>query len=76
MFAYIVGKCLWLPPSPKAALAFLVYFYGINPDFTIVDYESVIKQQLVASGYTEQRADNEIKWLDKCMEMYDPKLGR
>ena len=73
-FAYLIGKCVWAPPSAKAALAFLVYFYGLDPSMTIVDYEAVLQQQMVAAGMTADEAKAKMQWLDKCMvDAYTPK---
>lgn len=44
-FAFVFGKCIWSPPSAKAALALLLYFYGIGNDLPST-YEASIEQQL------------------------------
>jgi hypothetical protein len=66
-FAFMIGKCLWGPPSAKAALAFIVYFYGLNPEFGTIEYETVIQQQMIAAGATADEAKAKMEWLDKCM---------
>jgi hypothetical protein len=46
-FAMIFGKCVWIPPSPKAALLALSYFYGVAPGVPPAEYEAAIRAQLV-----------------------------
>jgi hypothetical protein len=69
-FAMIFGKCVWIPPSPKAALLALSYFYGITPGVPPAEYEDAIRGQLVAAGATEEAAQAEVKWLDNCFASY------
>lgn len=71
-FALIFGKCVWVPPSPKAATMALAYFFGTVPGVTADAYEAVIRQQLVAAGATEEAALAEMKWLDACFANYAP----
>jgi hypothetical protein len=66
----IFGKCLWIPPSPKAALLALSYFYGVAPGVAPAEYEEAIRGQLVAAGATQDAAAAEVKWLDDCFASY------
>jgi hypothetical protein len=72
-FAMIFGHCVWIPPSPKAALAALSLFYGIGistgPD--IADAEASIAGQFVAAGKSQSEADKEIAWLNSCFATYE-----
>ena len=71
-FAMIFGHCVWIPPSPKAALAALCLFYGIGiggePDITAS--EKAIAQQYVATGKTQEEANSEVLWLNTCFGTY------
>jgi hypothetical protein len=69
-FAMIFGKCVWIPPSPKAATLVLAYFFGTVPGATPADYESQIRQQFVAAGATQEAAAAEMSWLDGCFATY------
>lgn len=64
------GGCQWTPPSPKAAAAFVSYFYGLDPNLMPADYEAIIEQQLVAAGETPERAHKEMAMLDRCFSHY------
>ena len=66
----IFGKCVWIPPSPKAALLALNYFYGVVPGLPATEYETAILAQLVAAGATREAAAAEVKWLDDCFASY------
>jgi hypothetical protein len=69
-FGFVIGKCIWYPVSPKAALVFLLYFYGINPEVDTTVYQTVETQQIVkfyGSPDAELSANAEIRWLDECM---------
>jgi hypothetical protein len=65
-FAMIFGKCVWTPPSPKAATIALAYFFGTLQGVPAETYENALRQQLVAAGSSERAAAAEIKWLDEC----------
>jgi hypothetical protein len=39
-FAMIFGKCVWIPPSPKAAALALAYFFGTVPGVLPEQYEA------------------------------------
>ena len=65
------GGCYWSPPSPKAAAAFIDYFYGIGAPLVLPsEYEASIEQQLVAAGETPHEAKAEMGRLDRCMARY------
>jgi hypothetical protein len=69
-FAMIFGRCVWIPPSPKAALMALSYFYGAVLGGTPADYEAALRTQLVAAGSTEEAATAEVRWLKDCFASY------
>jgi hypothetical protein len=69
-FAMIFGKCVWIPPSPKAALMALSYFYGAAPGVAPAEYETALRAQFLAAGFTQQAATAEVKWLDDCFDSY------
>jgi hypothetical protein len=69
-FAMIFGKCVWIPPSPKAALLALSYFYGAVLGGTPDEYEAALRAQFVAAGFTQQAASAEVRWLDDCFASY------
>jgi len=71
-FAMIFGKCVWVPPSPKAATLALAYFFGTMPGVTPGAYEDGIRQQLVVAGATQEAASAEVKWLVGCFATYTP----
>jgi hypothetical protein len=74
-FAMIFGKCVWIPPSPKAALVALSYFFGTIPGLMPEAYEAQLHQQIVAAGASEQAASADVKWLKDCFASYTP-IGR
>jgi hypothetical protein len=69
-FAMIFGKCTWIPPSPKAAALALAYFFGTAPGVQPAEYESQLRQQLMAAGASEEAASADVKWLDQCFASY------
>jgi hypothetical protein len=69
-FAMIFGKCVWVPPSPKAATLALAYFFGTVPGLPAYEYEAQIRQQIVAAGASQEAAASEVKWLDQCFATY------
>jgi hypothetical protein len=69
-FAMIFGKCVWTPPSPKAALLTLSYFYGVAPGVPPAQYEDAIRAQLVSAGATQEAAAAEVHWLEDCFASY------
>lgn len=72
-FAMIFGRCVWIPPSPKAALAALSLFYGvgIGSGADVAGYEAAIAGQYVSSGKTEAEAQQEIAALNACFGTYE-----
>ena len=72
-FAMIFGHCVWIPPSPKAALVALNLFFGIGtttqPDITAA--EAIIAAQYVAGGKTEIEAQKEVASLNACFGTYE-----
>jgi hypothetical protein len=72
-FAMIFGHCVWIPPSPKAALAALSLFFGIGiqgqPDISV--REEVLASQYVAAGKTQGEAHKEVDALNSCFGTYD-----
>jgi hypothetical protein len=69
-FAMIFGRCVWTPPSPKAATIALAYFFGSLQGVPAESYENALRQQIVAAGSSKQAAAAEIKWLDDCFANY------
>src|SRR5215469_5969054 len=72
-FAMIFGRCVWIPPSPKAALAAFNLFVGIatrtEPDIATV--EAIIISQYTAAGKSKADADKEVAWLNSCFATYE-----
>jgi hypothetical protein len=72
-FAMIFGHCVWIPPSPKAALVALNLFFGIGtttqPDITAA--EGTIAAQYVAGGRTQVEAQEKITWLNACFGTFE-----
>lgn len=66
----IFGKCVWVPPSPKAAVVALSYFFGTVPGVLPAQYEAELRDQIVAAGATSEAAAEDIKWLDDCFASY------
>jgi hypothetical protein len=69
-FAIIVGKCVWVPPSAKAAALFVAYFFGTVPGLLSEVYEHDLAQQFVAAGMTAEGAGGELRWLNDCIGTY------
>ena len=72
-FAMIFGHCVWIPPSPKAALVALNLFFGIGsttqPDITAA--EAIIAAQYVSAGKTQIQAQREVDSLNTCFGTYE-----
>ena len=72
-FAMIFGHCVWIPPSPKAAVVALNLFFGIGtttqPD--IAAAEAIIAAQYVAGGKTQLEAQKEVAVLNACFASYE-----
>jgi hypothetical protein len=69
-FAMIFGRCVWTPPSPKAAFLVLSYFFGTIPNMSSTQYEAAVREQMVAAGSTEAAAAAEVGWLNECFAKY------
>jgi len=69
-FAMIFGKCVWIPPSPKAATLALAYFFGTVPGVLPAQYEAQLREQIAAAGATQEAAAAEVAWLDTCFASY------
>jgi hypothetical protein len=72
-FAMIFGHCVWIPPSPKAALAALSLFFGIgiNGEPDIAAREAILASQYVAGGKTPIEAQKEVASLNTCFGTYE-----
>lgn len=72
-FAMIFGHCIWIPPSPKAALIALSLFYGIgiNTQPDVASAEAIIASQYVAGGKTQLAAEKEVAALNACFASYE-----
>ena len=72
-FAMIFGHCVWMPPSPKAALVALNLFFGIGisgePD--IAAGEAILSEQYVSAGKTLVEAQKEVASLNACFATYE-----
>lgn len=72
-FAMIFGRCVWIPPSPKAALAAFSLFFGIDtttePD--IAAAEAIIASEYIVGGKSQSEADKQIAWLNSCFATYE-----
>ena len=72
-FAMIFGHCVWMPPSPKAALIALNLFFGIGisggPD--IAAGEAILAGQYVFAGKTLLEAQQEVASLKACFGSYE-----
>lgn len=69
-FALILGHCAYIPPSGRAALAIVGYFFGAVPGYSVADYHAALTEQLVAAGETAAQAAKEVAWLDRCAASY------
>jgi hypothetical protein len=72
-FAMIFGHCVWMPPSPMAALLALHLFFGIDisTNSEYLDAETAIAQQYVSAGKTEAAAKKAVADLDACFGTYE-----
>jgi hypothetical protein len=72
-FAMIFGHCVWIPPSPKAALIALSLFYGIgiNTQPEVTTAEAIIASQYVVGGKTQIEAEKEVAALNACFATYE-----
>ena len=72
-FAMIFGHCVWIPPSPKAALVALGLFFGIgiNGEPDIAAGEAILASQYVAAGKTPIQAQKEVVSLNACFGTYE-----
>jgi hypothetical protein len=72
-FAIIFGHCVWIPPSPKAALIALSLFFGIgvNSEPDIAAGEAILASQYVAAGKTQIEAQKEVASLNACFASYE-----
>jgi len=72
-FAMIFGHCVWIPPSPKAALIALNLFFGIgiNSEPDIAAGEAILAGQYVSAGKTLVEAQKEVASLNACFGSYE-----
>ena len=72
-FAMIFGHCVWIPPSPKAALIALSLFFGIgiNTEPDIAAGEAILASQYVSAGKTQIEAQKEVALLNTCFGTYE-----
>jgi hypothetical protein len=72
-FAIIFWRCVWIPPSPQAALAGLSLCFGIGirtePDTAAA--EAIIASQYIVAGKTRSETDKEIAWINSCFATYE-----
>jgi len=71
--AIIFGHCVWIPPSPKAALIALSLFFGIgvNSEPDIAAGEAILASQYVSAGKTQLDAQKEVASLNACFGSYE-----
>jgi len=69
----IFGHCVWIPPSPKAALVALSLFFGIgvNSESDISAGEAILASQYVSAGKTQIEAEKEVITLNTCFGTYE-----
>ena len=69
----IFGHCVWIPPSPKAALvaANLFFGIGINNDPDVAAGEAVLASEYVTAGKTQIEARKEVASLNACFATYE-----
>lgn len=72
-FAMIFGHCVWIPPSPKAALVALNLFFGIgiNNEPDVAVSEAVLASEYVTAGKTQIEAQKEVASLNACFGTYE-----
>lgn len=71
-FAILFGKCLWHPPSGKAAVVAILWLFGqADPDMA----REAITQQYIVSGQDETKAKESVEVLDACFVVPDEKNG-
>ena len=72
-FAIIFGHCVWVPPSPKAALVALGLFFGVGVtgEADVLADQTVIVDQYVAAGRTRADAEREMAALNACFASYE-----
>jgi hypothetical protein len=65
--------CVWIPPSPKAALVALTLFFGIgiNGEPDIAAGEAVLASQYVSAGKTQIEAQKQVDSLNACFGTYE-----
>jgi len=73
-FAIIFGTCLWTPPSGKAAVLAILWFFGQGD---VDAARAGIVQQYVASGKTVEVATSKAEDLWQCFGTWEkPALQR
>ena len=72
-FAIIFGHCVWVPPSPKAALLALGLFFGVGVtgEADVVADQTAIVDQYVSAGMTRFDAEHEMAALNACFASYE-----
>ncbi len=71
-FALIIGHCVVIPPSAKAALliVLLTFVIGVQGEADVKKAEFLIAQQYISSGKNEDEAIKKINWLNECFISY------
>lgn len=59
----MIGACKIAPPSAKAALAIVMWFYGTIPGASWSTYQQIVEQQYVAAKLDGKAA---VKHLEAC----------
>lgn len=72
-FAMIFGHCVWIPPSPMAAMLALHLLFGIgiqtNSEYAAA--EAAIAKQYISAGKTEAAAKKAVVDLNACFGTYE-----
>lgn len=69
-FGLLLGKCLWHPPSGKAAVLAILWLFGqADPD---VAREAMV-QQYVSSGFDQSKAKDRVTALEACFVVPEEK---
>lgn len=70
MFGLVIGKCYIVPPSAKAALAIVAWFFGALPGMPWSDYEALVQRQYQAVGYSVASARAAVANLEACFSTW------
>ena len=69
-FALLIGKCVIVPPSIKAALLIVMWFGGVPPQLEWSTMADHLVRQYIAAGLKPAEAVKEVKWVEACFRTY------